>query len=167
MAQKGPFNDASGFVGESGAMFGWQLIEFEIKCLIRPVGDETKQEASDVEDRDSNSEHHDNPDHGNELRISIVKLDYFARVYILVFLLQNLACLLRVSRAAPIQALLSIAGSPLTCSGNRCEPIDYSSCENCDSNNTVPLSGKITIVSIEEEAVEPSHFEESHNQTAF
>ena len=67
MAQKGPFNDVSGFMRESGAMFGWKLVELEIKCLIRPVGDEAKQEASDIEDRDRNSKHHDNPDHSNEL----------------------------------------------------------------------------------------------------
>ena len=67
MAQEGPFNNVSRFMRESGAMFGWKLVEFEIKCLICPVGDEAKQEASDIEDRNRNSKHHDNPDHSNEL----------------------------------------------------------------------------------------------------
>ena len=167
MAQKGPFNDVPGFVRERGAMFGRQLVELEIKRLICPVSDEAKQEASDIEDRDCYSEHHDNPDHGNELGVPIVKLNDFTRVHILVLLLQNLACLLWVARAAPIQALFRIASGPLSYSGNRREPIDYGSCENCDSNDTVPLSGKITIVSVEKEAVESGHFEECHDHPAF
>ena len=167
MAQERPLNDVSGFVGEGRAMPRGQLVELQIKCLIRPIGRKAEQEACYVEHWDRYTEHHNYPNHRDDLRIPVVELNDRPRVKILIVLLHYLLRLLPVFRAASVQALQSILDDPLTNGSDRSEPIDESSCENCDANDTVPLSGEVAVVTVEKDTVESDSVQNGHDETVF
>ena len=141
-----------------------QLVELQIERLISPVGHKAEQETCNVKHWNGHPKHHDDPNHGDDLRVSVVKLNDLPCVQILVVFLQYLVGLFLITLASSVQALQRILSDPLTHGSHRSEPIDESSCENGDSYDTVPFSGEITIVTIEENAVESDRVQECHDQ---
>ena len=73
-----------------------QLVELEVESLIRPVCDEAEESAGQVQHRDGSSEHHNDPDHGDYLRETVIILNDLALVNFLVISLKNLSRLLLV-----------------------------------------------------------------------
>lgn len=141
-----------------------QFVELQIKRLVRPIGHKAEQETCNVENWNSHPEHHDDPNHGDNLRVSVVKLNDLSSVQILIIFLQYLLGFFPILRASSVQALQRVLSDPLANGSHRSEPIDESSCENRDSHDTVPFRGEVTIVAIKENAVKSDSVQDRHDQ---
>lgn len=88
-------------------------VELEEQGLVSPVDDEAEHKTGEVEDWDGRREHHNDPDHGNQLGEAIVKLDLSTRVDGFVLTLDDLLGLRAVRGAASIHASLAAGNAHL------------------------------------------------------
>ena len=85
-------------------MAGWNPEVIDKECLVGPVDGEAENEASQIQDRHGAREHHNDPDHGDENRETILILDVRADVHGLIIALEKLLGLFHVACATAIPA---------------------------------------------------------------
>lgn len=67
MEKEGPLDDVSGLMSQVRAVSWRDSIQLQEQGLVSPENHEAEDEAGEVQHRDGRTEHHDDPDHGNQL----------------------------------------------------------------------------------------------------